>query len=270
MRALLRRDQDVRGGQRDVVADGIAVAIEGVEVSYGPIRALQGVTLEIPRGEIVALIGANAAGKSTLLLAIAGIVPLKKGKISIPPYGDVTRLAAHERTRRLGVVLVPEGRGILSRLTVGENLAMGSKIGLLRAAQQASRAAPTLEEIFELFPVLRERSRLQAGQLSGGEQQMLALGRALLMDPDVLLIDEPSIGLAPLIVRQIFASLALLLEKRGATIFLAEQNTEVALALASHAYVLERGEIVLSGTAEEVARDPSLRAAYLSAGSSPS
>ncbi len=251
---------------RDLPADddSVCIRVEHLEVSYGAIRALHGVSIEVRRGEVVALIGANAAGKSTLLNAIAGLVAPKGGRISIPPYGDITRMPSYDPGRPRGVVVVPEGRGMLSRLTVGENLAMGEKIGAKRATLGGGRRAVTVIEVFDVFPVLKERRTLQAGHLSGGEQQMLAIARALLMDPDILLIDEPSIGLAPILVGQIFQSLSSLLEKRHVTIVLAEQNTEIALDLSDRAYVLQHGDVVLSGTAEEVARDPNLGAAYLS------
>ena len=240
------------------------IRVAGAEVAYGAIRALQGVDLEVRGGQLVALIGANAAGKSTLLRSIAGLTNVKSGRIEVPAGSDITRLASHRRVRELGIALVPEGRGVLTRLTVEENLAMGMKIGRLRGGEHRFDAARRLGEIFEFFPALADRRRLGAGHLSGGEQQMLAIGRALLMDPKILLIDEPSIGLAPLLVRQIFASLRELLKTKKTTILLAEQNTELALGISDYAYVLERGKIVLRGMPAEVKSDPHLQIAYLS------
>ena len=243
---------------------GIAVRVTEAEVSYGAIRALQGLTMDVPGGELVALLGANAAGKSTLLRAIAGLVSLQGGRVEVPAGRDIRALSAHERVRELGIALVPEGRGVLTRLTVDENLAMGRKIGNMRAARGVVDSMRTEEEIFELFPALRARQKLTADRLSGGEQQMLAIARALLMEPEVLLIDEPSIGLAPVLVKEMFNSLHQLLQARRTTIVLAEQNAELALGIASRAYVVVRGEIVLEGDAADIARDPSLSDAYLS------
>jgi branched-chain amino acid transport system ATP-binding protein len=257
-----------RKGKKECVEinDDVIVRIIDAEVAYGAIRALHGVTLDIRRGQLVALIGANAAGKSTLLRGIAGLVSLTRGRIEVPAGRDIAEMPSHRRVRQLGIALVPEGRGILTRLTVQENLAMGSKIGRLRSAEnEDARAAQRLSAMFEVFPLLYSRRKLHAGHLSGGEQQMLAIGRALLMEPDLLLVDEPSVGLAPLVVRQIVESLRELLEMRRTTILLAEQNTELALKVADYAYVLKRGEIVLSGPPDEVENHSSLHMAYLSA-----
>ena len=258
-----RRSEEVAGPRRPG-RNGIAVRVTDAEVSYGAIRALQGLTMDVPSGELVALLGANAAGKSTLLRAIAGLVSLQGGSVEVPAGRDVRGYSTHERVRELGIALVPEGRGLLTRLTVDENLAMGHKIGNIRVGRGAVKSTRTEAEIFDLFPALRARQKLTADRLSGGEQQMLAIARALLMEPEVLLIDEPSIGLAPLLVEEMFQSLQKLRQGRMTTIVLAEQNAELALGIASRAYVVVRGQIVLAGDAADVARDPSLGDAYLS------
>ena len=238
----------------------VALRAVDVEVAYGRIRALQGVTIEATRGTITALVGANGAGKSSLLKSIAGLVPLRSGRIEVPAGTDVSRLSAHERVRRLGLVLVPEGRGVFGTMSVEENLAFGTRVGALRNGASEDRAR---EEVFDLFPLLRERRRLQARYLSGGEQQMLTLARALLMQPSILLIDEPSMGLAPLVVRSIFTTLRDVLERRGISVLLVEQDSTLALGIAEYAYVLEQGRIEVSGPSRLVAENPRLKTAYL-------
>jgi branched-chain amino acid transport system ATP-binding protein len=238
----------------------VAVRAVELEVWYGRIRALQGVSLDVRSGGITALVGANGAGKSTLLKAIAGLVPLRGGRVEIPAGENIGRIAAHRRVRDLGLVLVPEGRSVFGTMSVAENLALGSRVGALRGDGGTSSAQ---DEIYALFPVLEERRGLQARYLSGGEQQMLSLARALLMEPSILLIDEPSMGLAPLVVREIFETLRSVLERRSITVFLVEQDTRLALSVADWAYVLDRGRIEVEGTADEVARTPRLQEAYL-------
>jgi branched-chain amino acid transport system ATP-binding protein len=238
----------------------VALRVVDVEVVYGRIRALQGVTIEAARGTVTALVGANGAGKSSLLKSIAGLVPLRSGRIEVPAGADVSRLPPHERVRRLGIVLVPEGRGVFGAMSVEENLAFGTRVGSLRNGGSEARAR---EEVFDLFPLLRERRRLQARYLSGGEQQMLSLARALLMQPLILLIDEPSMGLAPLAIKSIFTALREVLERRGISVLLVEQDSTLALGVADYAYVLEQGRIVISGPAGVVADSSRLKAAYL-------
>jgi branched-chain amino acid transport system ATP-binding protein len=239
-----------------------AIRVENLEVAYGRIRALQGVSLEVQRGDVTALVGANGAGKSTLLKAIAGLVPARGGTVEIPAGTDVGRIPAHRRVRDLGLVLVPEGRSVFGTMTVSENLDMGAEVGRLRANGDVSTSR---EDVFRLFPVLEERRQLEARYLSGGEQQMLSLARALLMEPAILLVDEPSMGLAPLVVREIFETLRSVLERNQITVFLVEQDTRLALSVADWAYVLDRGRIEVAGTADEVASEARLQDAYLGA-----
>jgi branched-chain amino acid transport system ATP-binding protein len=240
----------------------VALRTVDVAVSYGHIRAVQGVSVDIPRAEITALVGANGAGKSTLLKAIAGLVPLAGGRIEAPVDQDVTKWSTTRRVREVGIVLVPEGRGVFGGMTVDENLAVGDRVGAMRRPNASGRD-DSFAEVFELFPQLRQRRSLQARYLSGGEQQMLSLGRSLLMEPTILLIDEPSMGLAPVLVKAIFETLESVLAEKRVTVFLVEQDTEIALEIAQHAYVIERGEIRLQGEARRVAEDPRLQAAYL-------
>jgi len=259
-----RQEQSLRIKQAPDIGEPVAIRVIDAHVRYGAIKALQGVSVDILRGQLTALVGANGAGKSTLLHAIAGLVPLSSGRIEAPVGHIITEVPSHVRVRRLGIALVLEGRGILTQMTVEENLLMGLRIGVARRNLSLEERAARLDEVLALFPALGQRAKLGAGLLSGGEQQMLAIARALLMEPDVLLVDEPTTGLAPVLLREIFASIRKLLESRALTVFLVEQNTDVALQLSSSAYVLERGHIVLSGNAAEVARDPRLRSAYLS------
>ncbi|WP_130470176.1 ABC transporter ATP-binding protein [Candidatus Magnetaquicoccus inordinatus] len=229
---------------------------------YGAIEALHGISLQVQSGEIVALIGANGAGKSSLLMSICANPPARKGKIFFAGQ-DITVLATHQ-IARLGVAHVPEGRRVFTYMTVAENLAMGlmalpeqANHGLLQAGGGADP-----EQIYHLFPRLRERAQQRAGTLSGGEQQMLAIGRALMSRPRLLLLDEPSLGLAPQIMGRIFATLRDIV-KEGTTIFLVEQNANQALQLADRAYVLVNGRITLSGTGKELLASPEIRKAYL-------
>jgi len=227
--------------------------IDSLDVRYGAIHALRGVSLEVKAGEIVTLIGSNGAGKSTLLRAISGLVRPSSGRILLRG-ADVTRFAP-EAIVALGCSHVPEGRRIFANLTVLENLQMG-------AWPKRGREAQGLERAFALFPRLRERLTQAGGTLSGGEQQMLAIGRALMAEPAVLLLDEPSLGLAPLLVRQIF-SIVREINAQGTTVVLVEQNAHQALGIASRAYVLETGALAISGLASDLARDPRVRRAYL-------
>ena len=225
--------------------------LERLEVHYGGIRAVAGIDLTVAEGELVCLIGANGAGKSSTLKAICGLVPGRSGRI-VYAGRDISRAAVHELPRQ-GLVMVPEGRGIFPQLTVDENLAMGGYV-------RGKGVDPAQQ--YERFPRLRERHRQIAGTLSGGEQQMLALARALMARPRLLLLDEPSMGLAPLMVARIF-ELVRDIARDGVTILLVEQNARLALEVASRAYVLESGTVALSGEAARLLEHPRVRAAYL-------
>jgi branched-chain amino acid transport system ATP-binding protein len=228
--------------------------LEGVEARYGAVRALHGIGLAVDEGELVAVLGANGAGKTTTLRAISGTVR-RGGSIRFDGVSLGRRPA--EAAARLGIAHVPEGRGTFSELTVWENLRLGAYAR--RRADLRAEAA----QVYALFPRLEERRHQQAGTLSGGEQQMLALGRALMGRPRLLLLDEPSLGLAPLVVREIFATLEGLNRERGLTVLVVEQNAGLALGASQRAYVLEAGTVALSGTSEELARDESVRRSYL-------
>lgn len=232
--------------------------LDQVSLYYGPIRAVSEATIEITRGQVVAIVGANGAGKSTLLKSIAGLVTPKSGTIRFAGE-DITAMPAHRRVKA-GIALSPEGRQVFPDQTVSDNL----ELGAYARGLSASDLKAAIEEQFELFPRLRERHDQMAVTLSGGEQQMLAIARALMGAPSLLLMDEPSLGLAPLVIKEIFATIRRLRE-RGMTILLVEQMANQALAVADHAYVLETGRIILSGTGREVLQDPKVRAAYLGA-----
>jgi len=227
----------------------------GIAARYGVIEALRSVDLEVRAGEIVTLIGANGAGKTTLLMTICGQPHAAAGIVTFNGE-DITKLPTDEIVRR-GVALVPEGRRIFARMTVYENL----RLGALAADETFFKA--DIERVCTLFPRLKERFDQRGGTLSGGEQQMLAIARALMSRPKLLLLDEPSLGLAPLVVKQIFATLAEINKRDGVTIFLVEQNAHLALRLANRGYVLVNGRIVLSGTGAELLANPEVRAAYL-------
>ncbi|HYR72130.1 MAG TPA: ABC transporter ATP-binding protein [Candidatus Acidoferrum sp.] len=233
--------------------------VSGLSARYGPVHALRDVSLEVRAGELVALIGANGAGKSTLLRAIAGLVAPAAGRVALDGR-DVTGQAP-EAMIRAGVALVPERRRVFAPLTVLDNLELGG-YALPRGHDFRSRLEAGVEEAYRLFPVLRRRRDQLAGTLSGGEQQMLAIGRALMTRPRLLLCDEPSLGLAPLVVAEIMRLLSTLREA-GTTILLVEQNARMALRSADRAYVLEVGSVVLSGAATDLLQDDQLKAAYL-------
>jgi branched-chain amino acid transport system ATP-binding protein len=234
------------------------LVVNELEAGYGPIRALDGVSIEVAEGEAVAIIGANGAGKTTLLMAISGVVPTRRGSIEFAGR-PITGLATHAITK-LGIGHAPEGRRIFPRLSVRENLQLGGFTQTDRAA-----VARDIEEACSLFPVLGSRMSQMGGTLSGGEQQMLALARALIGRPKLLLLDEPSLGLAPLIVQKIFEVIASL-SKRGIAVVLVEQNARAALKLADRGYVLETGRITLTGPGKELAGDRRVREAYLGEG----
>jgi branched-chain amino acid transport system ATP-binding protein len=229
--------------------------LEDVVLHYGKIRALHGLTLNVEAGEVVALIGANGAGKTSTMRAVSGVRGLHSGRIFFDG-DDVTRLRADQRMRR-GLCLAPEGRGIFPGMTVAENLDMGAYTRKDRAA-----VAEDFERVFGLFPRLQERRKQFAGTMSGGEQQMLAIGRALMSRPRLLLLDEPSMGLAPMLIQQIFSIISEI-NQQGTTVLVVEQNAKQALSLADRAYVLETGSIVKSGTGAQLLDDPSIREAYL-------
>ena len=240
------------------MAEPPILSVKGVETYYGAIQALHGVDLDVAKGEIVALIGANGAGKSTLMMTIFGNPRAREGTIT---YGgrDITRMPTHE-IARLSIAQSPEGRRIFGRMTVFENLQMGASINDMAYFKE------DLERVCTLFPRLKERLQQRGGTLSGGEQQMLAIARALMSRPKLLLLDEPSLGLAPLIVKQIFAIIKELNEKDGMTVFLVEQNAYHALRLAHRGYVMVTGNITMSGTGKELLENPQVRAAYLEGG----
>jgi len=226
-----------------------------LEVAYGGIQAVKGIDLKVDPGELVCLIGANGAGKTTTLKGICGLLPVKNGKIRYEG-NDVTGRPAFRLVRR-GLAMVPEGRGVFGALTIEENLAMGAYIRKDTAGIKAD-----VERVFDLFPRLKERRRQTAGTLSGGEQQMLAMGRAMMSRPKLLLLDEPSMGLAPLMVQKVFETIVTV-SREGVTILLVEQNAKLALEVSRRGYVMESGEITLTGDAKSLLHDPKVRAAYL-------
>jgi branched-chain amino acid transport system ATP-binding protein len=233
--------------------------IRGLKVRYGVIEALHGVDLDVEQGEIVTVIGANGAGKTTLLKAISGLVPASEGTLRYAPNGadcDLAALPPHAIVAR-GLSHVPEGRRIFQNLTVRENLMLGAYL-----RRDAHAFDESLREVFSLFPRLEERLAQNAGTLSGGEQQMLAMGRALMARPMLLLLDEPSLGLAPKLVRAIFDVIRAI-NRRGTTLLVVEQNAHMALATAHRAYVLETGNVALSGAAKDLAQDERVQQAYL-------
>ncbi len=235
------------------------LSISDLRTGYGKIEALRGIDLAVERGEIVTLIGANGAGKSTLLMTICGWPVPWQGRITFQDE-DITGLRTHEIMRR-GIALAPEGRRIFPRMTVLENLRLG-------AARSEPRLFPgDLERVLALFPVLEKRQTQRGGTLSGGEQQMLAIGRALMSRPTLLLLDEPSLGLAPLIVKQIFTVIRTINEEQGVTVFLIEQNAHHALHTAHRGYVMQTGRIALAGSASDLLANPHVRSAYLDGGS---
>lgn len=227
--------------------------VDGIDVYYGVIRALKEVSLTVNDGEIVTLIGANGAGKTTTLKTISGLIRPRKGKITFNDH-DLTKMAPHEIVS-LGILQVPEGRRVFGNLTVMENLLMGAYL-------RKDDISRDLEWVFSLFPRLKERQKQKAGTLSGGEQQMLAIARALMGKPRVMLLDEPSLGLAPLLVLNIFETIQEI-NKQGVTILLVEQNAYMALQIAHRAYVIETGRVVMEGTGKELLNNEAVKKAYL-------
>jgi branched-chain amino acid transport system ATP-binding protein len=231
------------------------LTLEGIDAFYGDLQALHGVSLDVREGEIVALVGANAAGKTTTLRVISGTLPASVGRVMFNGE-DISTVPAHERVGR-GIVQVPEGRRLFPFMTVRENLLLGAHPPAARAEQ-----AQSLDRVLDLFPILGERTTQLAGSLSGGEQQMCAIGRALMTKPRLLMLDEPTLGIAPVLVQKIFETVAAI-NRAGVTILLVEQNVRRALALAHRACVLENGRLVLAGAARDLAADERLKKAYL-------
>ncbi len=243
-----------------------ALAVHNIQIVYsGVIEAVRDVSLEVRPGQIVALLGSNGAGKSTVLKAISGVLDAEDGEIekgSIQFFGESVERAPAPSIVRRGIVQVPEGRRLFATLTVDENLVVGAHL------QDATALAEGREHVYSLFPRLAERRQQIAGYLSGGEQQMVAIGRALMSRPKILALDEPSLGLAPLIVTEIFDTITRLREKSGLTILLVEQNAARALAIADYAYIMENGRVVLDGTSEQLRRNTDVREFYLGLSSS--
>ena len=232
--------------------------VRGIETYYGNIPALREISIDVPAGSVVAIIGANGAGKTTLMKTIAGVLRPRRGTVTFLG-AEITGLPSHKIVRR-GVALVPEGRAILARMTVRENLEMGAF-----TRRDARKTAQDMDRLMERFPVLGERARQLGGSLSGGEQQMLAIARALMSAPKLLLLDEPTLGLAPLVVADIF-SIIRQINAAGTTILLVEQNVRQALKVSSYSYVLETGTIALSGPSKELLQEPRIKASYLGQG----
>lgn len=231
------------------------LSVDELQVSYGVIKAVKGITLSVEEGSIVTIIGSNGAGKSTTLGAISGLIRPSGGRISFRG-NKINRLGA-AKTAKLGISLVPEGRRIFSNLTVRENLLMGAY-----NRRDKEEIEGNFETVFSLFPVLRERLKQSGGTLSGGEQQMLAIGRSLMANPDLIMMDEPSLGLAPIVVEEVFQGIQTL-NSRGVTILLVEQNAAKALEISKYAYVLETGKITLQGSAKELLETEEVRKVYL-------
>jgi branched-chain amino acid transport system ATP-binding protein len=231
------------------------LSVEDIEVHYGGIRALKGVSLSVRRGEVVAMIGSNGAGKTTTLRSLVRLVPWAKGR-AVFAGQDLSALGT-EQVTDLGISLVPEGRAIFPNLTVRENLELGAYLHRDKAI-----IAETLEDVVKLFPRLGERIKQEGGTLSGGEQQMLAIGRAMMARPSLLLLDEPSLGIAPKLARQIFEAIRAIAQS-GVTVLVVEQNTRLALEVAARGYVLRTGEVAREGSAKELLADPMVREAYL-------
>jgi branched-chain amino acid transport system ATP-binding protein len=232
--------------------------VENLHVSYGAIKALHGVSLKVPKGSIVTLIGANGAGKSTTLRSLSGLVKSSSGSIRYEGQ-EVSKISPHKIVAK-GLCHVPEGRMIFSNLTIAENLKMGAYL-----QRDKSWIASQTDYVYGLFPRLKERESQAAGTLSGGEQQMLAIGRALLSNPHFLMLDEPSLGIAPLLVKTIFERIVEINREQGLTILLVEQNANLALDVSSYGYVMETGKILLEGPSAELKANPEVRAAYLGA-----
>ena len=228
--------------------------VEDIHTFYGAIEALRGISLKVEEGEVVTMIGSNGAGKSTTLRSITSLTPARSGKISFAGE-DITRVPAHEIVSR-GIALSPEGRHCFPRMTVRENLELGA------FRRQGDGVAEDLERVFELFPRLQERERQKAGTMSGGEQQMLAIGRALMASPKLLMLDEPSMGLAPILVQRIYETIAEI-NRQGVAILLVEQNANYALDIAKRGYVLETGQVVLANDSDKLREDPAVQRAYL-------
>ena len=233
--------------------------VENLELAYGPIAVCRDISLRLDRGEIIALIGANGAGKSTTLRAIAGVLPPRRGTIKFAGH-DVTATPSYERSK-LGIALVPEGRHVFPFLTVRENL----ELGAFNVRNDAAKVRQRMDGVFAMFPRLSERSSQNAGTLSGGEQQMLVLGRAMMSEPQLLCLDEPSLGLAPIIVQDIFQKIKAI-NAAGTSVLLVEQNARYALDTASRGYVLQTGRIIASGTCAALREDARVREAYLGRG----
>jgi branched-chain amino acid transport system ATP-binding protein len=232
--------------------------VRNLDVAYGPVTVLRRISLHVRQGEVVAIVGANGAGKTTLLKTVSGLVRARAGEVALEG-ADVTRLGA-ERIVALGCSLVPEGRQVFASMSVHENLLMGAHVQLRRGRRDQVKA--DLARVLALFPVLERRQKQFAGTLSGGEQQMLAMGRALMARPRLLMLDEPSMGLAPLVMKDIFATVQRI-SAEGCTVLLVEQNARGALKIAHRGYVLETGRIVLEGTAEELLANRDVQRAYL-------
>jgi branched-chain amino acid transport system ATP-binding protein len=233
----------------------LLLEVKDLSVSYGDVRALTGASLEVEEGTIVALVGSNGAGKSTLLKAMAGLKQASEGQVLFEGK-DITRMSTKHHVDE-GIVLVPEGRRLFQTLTVLENLRLGAYLPKARTGFDES-----LERVFSLFPVLKERANGKAGLLSGGEQQMLAIGRAVMASPKVVMIDEASLGLSPILTRRIF-ELIVALNEQGTTVLLVEQNIHMALKICHRAYVMKTGHIIMSGTGEELLANPDIRKAYV-------
>ncbi|WP_067655520.1 ABC transporter ATP-binding protein [Nocardia harenae] len=238
----------------------VLLEVTDMVVNYGRIQALHGVSLQVRQGELVTLLGANGAGKTTTMRALSGLLPLTGGRVVFDGE-DITHVKAHERVGR-GLIQAPEGRGVFPGMTVLENLEMGC---YARPFTEKAEYGKTLDWVFELFPRLAERRKQVGGTLSGGEQQMLAIGRSLMARPRLLLLDEPSMGLAPMVIQQIFRIIGQI-NAEGTTVLLVEQNAQQALARSTRAYILETGEVTKTGAGRELLTDPAVKSAYLGVG----